>query len=146
MDHELGQRFADAAALKESGHDTAGEPVVPEPRHRSDQRVAVRREREGPVDPALHAHFLQHRVALVGDGQLVRDPVDVLLDQIHAVLPRRPVDVPVLVIDLVDAEQHALLVLAQVSKAFQVHRHRHLEVECRHLGDGLGHQIVMRER
>ena len=108
--------------------------------------IAVRREGEGAVDPPLHSHPLQHRVAAPGHLEFAGDAIDLLRNQVEAVLPRRPVDVPVLVIDLVDADQHALLVLSDVGEPLEVHRHRHLEVERRDFGDGLGHEVVVLER
>ena len=44
--------------------------------------------------------------------ELAGDAVDVLLQELDAVVPRRAVHRPVLGIGLIDADQHALLVLA----------------------------------
>ena len=53
--HPVREREAHAAALAEARHDAAGEPEIPQTLHRADDRVAVGREGEGPVDDALDA-------------------------------------------------------------------------------------------
>ena len=146
MDHPFGERFADAAALQEAGHHPASQPVVRQPAHRADQGVAVGREGEGAVHPVLDAHFLQHGIAGERHLQLPRDPVGILLDQVETVVPGRAVDIPVPVVDLVDADQHAVLVLAQIGEAFQIDRHWHFEIERFELRDRFGYQIVVRQR
>ena len=59
--HPVRQREPDAAALAETGRDAAGDPETGKPAHRSDQRVAIRREGEGPVDDLLDAGLLEGR-------------------------------------------------------------------------------------
>src|SRR5690554_2282209 len=86
VDHPLGQGLADAAALQEAGHDAAGQPVVGHPAHRPDQGVAIGRKGEGAIDPALDADGLQAGIATEAGGQFLADAVDVLLDQLDAVV------------------------------------------------------------
>ena len=145
MDHPFCKRLADAAALQEAGHHRTGGPVVLLAGHRPDQRVAVRRESEGAIDPVPHTGILQHRIALEAEGELVFDPVDILLQQFDAVIPRRTVHHPVLVVDLVDAEQHALLVLPHIGEALEIDDERELLVERLNLGNGLGEKIMVRQ-
>ena len=75
--------------------------------------------------------------------QLVGNAIDILLQKFDAVFPGSAVNLPMLVIDLVDADQYALLVLAHVGESLQVHGHGDLEIQRRHLGYGLGDKIVM---
>ena len=146
MDHPFGERLADAAALKEAGHHAAGDPVVRNAAHRADQRIAVGREGEGAVDPALDAGRLQAGIAAEAERQLVGDTVGVLLDQLDAVVPRRAIHVPVLVVDLVDAEQQALLLLAHIGETLEVDDQRQFAVERLDLWQRLGDEIVVLHR
>ena len=50
-----------------------------------------------------------------------------------------------LVVDFVDAHEDALLILAHVGEAFEVHGHGHFEVERFDLGDRLGQEVVVGE-
>ena len=99
-----------------------------------------------PLTQRLTPARSQHRVPAPRHLELARDPVDLLGDEIESVVPRRAVDVPVPVIDFVDSEEHPLLVLADIGEAFQVHRHRHLEVQRGDLRNGLGDEVVVLER
>ena len=78
-----------APALREAGHDAAGNPVAAQPADRPDQRVAVRREREWSVDDSLDADRAHRRVVLERDGQLGRDALQVRLEQSRPEVPRR---------------------------------------------------------
>ena len=51
-----------------------------------------------------------------------------------------------LVVNLVDANQHALLILAHVGETFQIHHHRQFMVKCSHFWDIVGQQVVMLQR
>ena len=77
MDHPVGEREADTAALAEAGHHAAGAPVALQPAHRSDQRITVRRESEGTVDDLLDARVLERREMFESDLERGRDAVDV---------------------------------------------------------------------
>ena len=103
MDHPLRQRFTDTAALQKTGHHAAGQPVIGQAGDRAHQRIAVGREGKGPIDPIFDADIVQHRVAVECHFQLVGNAVGVLLDQFDTVVPGGAVDVPVLVVDLVNA-------------------------------------------
>ena len=72
--------------------------------------------------------------------------VGIFLLQLKAVFPRGTVHHPVLVIDLIDAQQDALLVLPHVGKALQINGHGHLEIKLLQLRDRVRDQIVMIER
>jgi hypothetical protein len=78
--------------------------------------------------------------------ELVGDAVGILLDKLEAVVPGRPVHVPVLVVALVDAEQHTLLLLPEIGEAFEVDDQRQFAVERRDLGDRLGDEVVVFHR
>src|SRR4029079_2409934 len=54
--------------------------------------------------------------------------------------------VPVLVIGLVNPDEHALLVLPGIGVAVEIDHHRNLEIEGRDLRHALGDEIVMLER
>ena len=135
MDHQFRQRFADAASLKKSGHDAAGEPVAALARDRANERIAVRREGEGAVHPLAYACLLQNRIATVNELELIGDTIDVLWQELDPVIPRRAVHRPVLRLGLIDADQHALLILAHVGEPFEVHDHRQFGLEGSNLGD-----------
>ena len=146
VDHPFRQRLAHAAALQKARHHRAGAPVAALAAHRPHQRVAVGRECEGAVDPRLDAHLLQRGIALEPQRQFVFDPVGLFLEQLHPVIPGRAVHRPVLMLDLVDAQKHALLVLPQIGEALKVDRHRHLEVDLFQHRDRVRHKVMMLER
>ena len=112
----------DATALAEAGHDAAGDPEAGQAAHRPDQRIAVRREGEGPVDDLLDAGVLEGREMPEADFQRRRDAVDVRLQQFMAEIPRRLELRPRLVGLLVGAHQHAAALLAQVKLAVEIDR------------------------
>ena len=146
VDHQFRQRLADAAALQKPRHDAAGEPVAAFSRDRADERIAVGREGEGAVDPFADANRLEDRIAAVDELELAGDPVDILLQKLDAIIPGRAVDRPVLGLRLVDADQHALLVLAHVGEPLEVHDHRQFGFQRGDLGDRLGQEVMMLER
>jgi len=142
VDHPFGKALAHAAALQEPGHHRAGGPVATLARHRPHQRVAIGAEGEGPVDPRLDPHILGRWIAGKAQHQLILDPVEIFLKQLHPVVPRRAVHGPVLVLDLVNADQDALLVLPHIGEPFEVHGHGHLEIMRGHLRNLVGDQVV----
>ena len=146
MDHPFGQRLANTAALQEARHHGAGRPVAAFARHGAYQRIAIGGECERAVHPSLHSHILQGRVAFKAQDQLFLDPVGVFLLQLEPVFPRRAVHHPVLVVDFIDAQQHALLILPQIGEPFQIDRHRHFEIQLFKRGDRVGNQVVVVER
>ena len=89
LGHPVGEREADAAALRQSGHHAARRPVVAQTGDGADQRVAVGRERERAVDDRLDAGRRHRRVVLESDAQLGLDAVEVGRQQLHVEVPRR---------------------------------------------------------
>ena len=145
VDHPFGQRFADAATLKEARHNSTGAPVAAFAWDRADKRVTVGREGEGSVDPGLDADILDGGVTLEAKCEFVFDAVELLLEQLFTVVPRRAVHGPVFVVNLVDADEDAVLVLPHVGEAFEVDRHWHFKVGCRDFGDAVSDEVVVLE-
>ncbi len=141
--HPFRQRLADPAALQEARHDPAGKPVVLLAAYRPHQRVAVGREGEGTIDPAPDADAVEHRKAIEGKGQFIRDAVNILLDQVEAIVPGRPIHVPVPVAALIDAKQHALLFLAHIGEAFEIDDEGNFLLELDQIRDRLSDEVVM---
>ena len=112
--HPLRQCEAHAATLAEARHDAAGEPEVLHALHRADDRVAVRREGEGPVDHALDAGLCECGEVLVAKLEVRRDPVEVGLQQLAAEGPWRVLGAPRHAGALIGAEHHAGTFLAHV--------------------------------
>ncbi len=106
--------------MREPAHAPAGDPIVPKARNRADQRIAVRGEGEGAVDPFPDADILQHGKSLEADGEFGRDAVDVRRQQVHAEIPIGAFGLPMARIALVDAEQHAFAFLLQIGEALEV--------------------------
>ena len=113
--------------------------------NRPDERVAIRREGECPIDPVAHTRGLQHRVAFKSQSQFILDAIDILIQKLDPVIPRRAIHHPVLVIDLVNTKQHALLVVAHIGKAFKIDGQRQFSIQRRHFGDRIGQQIMVRQ-
>ena len=146
MDHPLRQCFTDTAALQKTRHHAAGQPVIGSAGHRAHQRIAVGREGKGPIDPIFDADIVQHRVAVERHLQLVGNAVGILLNQFDAVVPGGAVDVPVLVVDLVNTHQNAVLVLAHVGESFEINGHGQFKIHRLDFGNGVGHQVVVLQR
>ena len=146
LDHPLREREPDPAALAEPRHHRARRPVVPEPRHRADEGVAVRREGERAADDALDPGRLQHRVALVRDVELVRDAVDLLGEELRPEVLRGPLHRPQLAPLLVHADDEAAALLAEVALAGRVHAVRKLGVALVDLGEVVGHEVLVLHR
>ena len=126
VDHPVGQRQPDAAALAEAGHDAAGDPEIGEALHRANQRVAVRREGEGAVDDLLDAGLLDAGEMPEADLQRRRDAVEVWRQQLVAEIPRRVDRRPRLAGLLISAEQDAVALLAGVDLTLEVEHADHL--------------------
>ncbi len=145
VDHPVGQRQPDAAALAEAGHDAAGDPEIGQALHRADQRVAVRREGEGAVDDLLDAGLLDAGKMLEADLQRRRDAVEVGRQQLVAEIPGRVDRRPRLAGLLIGAEQDAVALLARVDLALEVEHADHLAagrlVEGLDLRHRLGQEI-----
>lgn len=102
VDHPLGQRFADAAAMQEIRYDRAGAPITVNAFNRTDKRIAIGREGERAVHPSFRAGCLQGAVALKTKDQLILDTVGLLLEKLHSATPRRAVHGPMFVVNLID--------------------------------------------
>jgi len=126
IDDPVGEREADAAALAEARHDSAGAPEARQAAHRPDERIAVRREAEGTVDDPLDAGLLESREMLEPDFQRRRDTVEVRLEQLVAEIPGRVHGRPGPARLLIGAHEHAAAFLAQIDFALEVHDMQHL--------------------
>ena len=62
--HPVGESKAHSPALAQPGHDGARAPVTGQTTDRPEQWVAVRREREGPVDDLLDTCLSEYREVL----------------------------------------------------------------------------------
>ena len=142
----LGERLADAAALKEASHHAAGEPVAALARDRADEWIAVGREGKGAVHPFTDAGPLQDRISPIDELQFLGDAIDVLLKQLYPEIPGRPVHFPVLRTRLVDADQHPLLVLAHVGEALEIDDDGQLLFPLGDLGNQLRDEIMVLDR
>ena len=146
LHHPLREREADAAALAEARHHRAGAPVAGQPRHRADERVAVRGEGEGAVDDALDAGVLQAGVAPERDVQLVAHALRLVGEQLVPEVPGGGVGLPRLAGLLVDAEHQPAPFLAQVALARRVHDVGQLLLALVDLGDVLAHEVLVLHR
>ena len=86
---------------------------------------------------------MQHRIAFKPQGQLVFNTVDILVQKLDAIIPGRAIHHPVLVVDFIDAKQHALLVLTHIGKALKINDKRQFMIQRCHFRNGLGQQIVV---
>src|SRR5690606_32674645 len=107
MDHPVGQRESDAAALGKAGHHAAGHPEPGKSAHRPDQRVSVRSEGEGPIDDLLDPGFLKGREVTEADLQRRSYAIDIRFQQLMAEIPWRDLFRPWLVGFLIGAHEHA---------------------------------------
>ena len=146
LDDPVGEREADAAALREACHHAAGEIEVAQPRHRPDQRIAVRREGERAVDHPLDAGARDRREVREGDLEAGRDAVEVRRQQLVAEVGRRGARRPGPAGLLIGAEHEALAFLSGIDLALEVDRVGQLLGPRDHLGQVLGHQVVMLHR
>ncbi len=148
--HPGREREADAAPLRQPGHHAAGDPVAAQAPDGPDQRVAVRREGERPIDDAAEPDRLHRRVVLERDRKLGRDAIDVVLEELRTEVPGRLAWGPRHACLLVRAHQHRAAFLADVDLAGEVERHRHLVTGLRDVvGDllhVLGDQVVVLHR
>ena len=143
--HPVGQGEPDAAALGQAGHHRARDPAVADPPDRPDERVAVGRERERPVDHPLDPRRRHRRVVLEGDLQRGCDAVEVRWQQLLVEGPRRDLRRPRHAGLLVGAQEHPALLLADVDLALEVEGHRQLVsafgLERGNLVHVVGHEV-----
>ena len=143
LDHPLGERETDAAALAEPCHHTASQIHIPQPRHRADQRVAVRRKGEGTVYHRLHPRFCQERKMLIGDIKGRRDPIKVRLQKLMPKIPRRLMRRPGHTGFFVGSEQKALALLTRIEFGLKIDQMRQFDVKCLDFVQGLSDEIMM---
>jgi hypothetical protein len=133
--------------LRKAGHDAAGDPVIRQALHRTDQRVAVRREGERAVDDLLDAGLFDAGKMLEADLQRRRDAVEVGRQQLVAEIPRRVDRRPRLAGLFVGAEQDAVALLPRIDLALEVEHADHFAagflVEGFDLRHRLGEQVHM---
>ena len=114
VDHPLGDAAPDTAALAEARHDAHRDPVVPHPRHRADQGVAVGAEGEGAADDVLDPRLAERRDTLERHLQPVGDAVEIGRQQLLTEVERRAGDVPRGRLRLVGPEQDTLPFLPEI--------------------------------
>ena len=145
MDHPVGERQPDAAALRKAGHDGAGRPEIGHAAHRPDQRIAIRREGEGAVDDAADAGLVEGREMAEADFQLAGNALDILGQQFMAEIPGRGDRRPRAAVLFIGAHQHAVAFLADIDLAVEIDAmHQFLAgrpVEVDDLGHVLGDQV-----
>ena len=135
MDDPFCQAFAHATALQKARHHRAGAPIARLATHGAHQRVAIGGKCKGAIDPCFHAHMLQRGVALKAQGQFALDAVGIFLLQLKAIFPGGAIHHPMVVVDFVNAQQNAFLVLAHIGEALEIDDQRQFVVKGGHLGD-----------
>ena len=146
LDDPVGEREADAAALREPRHHAAGAIEVAQPRHRADQRIAVRGEGERAVDHALDAGARDRGEMGKRELEAGRDPVEVGRQELMAEVAWRRARRPRHARLLVGADEQALAFLAGVDLGLEVDRVRQLLLALRDLGQIVGDQVVVLHR
>ena len=139
--HPVGQGEPDAATLGQARHHRARDPAVADTPDRPDERVAVGRERERPVDHPLDPRRRHGRVVLERDLQRGGDAVEVGRQQLLVEGPRRDLRRPRHARLLVRAHQHPTLLLADVDLALEVEGHRQLVTALGVEGGDLVHVV-----
>ena len=138
--HPLCQHQPDAAALAEPGHHAAGRPVVAQPRHRADQRVAVGGKGKGAVDHRLDPGAFQRGKAAIGKGDGILDLVEIVGQQFVPKGPGRAIHRPGATGLFVEPDAQPAPLLPQIAFAGGVH---HVGVFAARVDDGgdLGHLV-----
>ena len=138
LDHHLREIVADAARGGDSERQALDEPHVAQPRRRADQRVAVGRVADRPVEVVLEPRALRGRNAVDHRHVLGFDPLEVEREQIraeavgHAVLEARGRAA------LVGPQDPAAALLAHVPLGVGVAQDRMLAIAVLAEGDQLG--------
>ena len=146
LDHPLRERETDGAALREPAHAAAGHPKISLAGHRSDERVAIGREGEGAVHPALDAHLGERGETCVADLELGQDALDIGRQEVHTVIPRRAFRAPVPGVAFIDAEQRTFAERLQVGEALEVGDGHELAAERGEHRHIVGDEVVVRHR
>src|SRR5476651_2135470 len=114
LDHPIGERQTDAAALAEAGHHAASDPEVSEAPDRPNERIAVRRESEGAIDDLADADLAEFGEMFERGLEARRDAVEIVGQQVLPEIPWRLPFRPRLASLLVGADQHAAAFLAHI--------------------------------
>ena len=144
--HPLRERETDGAALRESTHTAAGYPKISLAGHGADERIAIGREGEGTVDPALDADLGERGEARVADLELGQDALDIGWQEVHAVIPRRTFRAPVPRVAFIDAEQRTFAEGLQVGEALEVGDRHELTTERGEHRHIVGDEVMVRHR
>ena len=115
--HPPRQDQPDAAALRKPRHHGAGHPVVPDAPHRPDQRIAIGRKSERPVDGPFDAGPTNCWKMLEPDVEFRSDAVEIIGQELHRKIIRRAQRRPGDAGFLVSAEQSPPALLAHIDFA-----------------------------
>ena len=146
VDHPLRERESDGTPLREPAHAAAGHPKISLAGHRSDERVAVGREGEGAVHPALDPDLCERGESRIADLELGQDALDIGRQQVHAVVPGCAVRTPVPRVAFVDTQQRALAERLQVGEALEVGDGHELAAERGEHRHVVGDEVMVRHR
>ena len=148
--HPFGQHLAGAAGLGDAEGEDAGLEGVRHAGHRANQRIAVGRVGDRPVDHLGQSGLAQHRHAANGVVEIVLQPLQIVGEELEGEIVRHRIvvaDPMRAAIALVGAEVHAVLFLPQVVGGVDVAQQRQLPAmlfrPCRKLGDLLEQYVLM---
>jgi len=114
LSHPARQHKSDAAALAEASHHRAGDPVVAQAAHRSDERIAVGGEGEGAVHGLADADAAERGEVFEANFEVGRESFKVLRQQLHGEVVRRLLGRPDDAVRFVSADERAAALLAHV--------------------------------
>ena len=129
--HPFRQHLACAARLRDAKGEDAGFVGIRHPRHRAEQRQAVRRIGDRAVDHPAHARLPEDRHPRHGVLDIPFQPVEIVGIKLegeilrHWIVRRRPVR---LAVPLVGAEVEAVFLLPQVVRGIHIAQERQLAV------------------
>ena len=146
VSHPARKHEADAAALAETGHDRAGDPEIPQAAQRTHQRIAVRREREWPVDRLLDPDTAQRGEMLEADLEVRRQSLDIVGQQLHRKIIGRLYRRPNVSVGFIDAHQNAPALLAHIDFAGIIRGVDDFARQARQFRDRLGDEVMMLHR
>ena len=121
MHHPVGQGESHTAALTEAGHHTTGAPEIAKPPDRSDQRIAIRRECERPVDNLFNARMFKRGEMSKSHFQGWCNPIEVFLQQFVSKVPWGFFWAPGNAGFFISAHEHAFAFLAKIELAIRIH-------------------------
>ena len=147
MRDPLCDELAGAARLRDAEGEGAAVVETRQARRRPEQRVAVRRVGDRPVDDALHADRPEDGHALAGGLDVLLDAPEVVVEQLVRELVRQTLEPMRLRVPLVGTEDQPVALLAQVVADIRVAQQRHAVGAARgELRDVLGDEVLVRER